>query len=249
MNNYNELKNGMHLKNVSALNEEYEQWTNKERVVRIVCVSDTHSRHSWLTQSIPMGDVFVHCGDLTFQSNGGVKALQSFNKWMSGLCHKYKIVIGGNHDRMLPFMQKNVFSDCIYLENDCFAISEFDDLNIFGCPWSPEGSSDNNAFQQINASMLNIKKQKIDILVGHSDMSNLNRYTNRNKNQLTNEIMSAIKESNVCVHICGHFHARYGAKIKQNFFNNGGELMVLNCSSLNAQYVPIHHPIVFDVQL
>ena len=244
----------MRSKNVFDLNKEYESFKYaKQRFVRIVCVSDTHSRHSWITPIIPRGDVFVHCGDLTFQSNGGLKALRSFNEWIKRLSHKYKIVIGGNHDRMLSSMQyqdvkQNLLSDCIYLENDSYVISEFNDLSIFGCPWSPKSSSDNNAFQQVNKSLLNINKQTIDILVGHSDMSYLDRYKYKKENKLKTEIMTAIKESNVCMHLCGHFHERYGAKIRSNFFKNGGDLMVLNCSSLDGRYVPLHCPIVFDVE-
>ena len=45
-------------------------------VLRLVCVSDTHSYHS--TVPLPAGDVLIHCGDLTFQSHAFDAVLADF---------------------------------------------------------------------------------------------------------------------------------------------------------------------------
>ncbi|KAJ7512429.1 Metallo-dependent phosphatase-like protein, partial [Mycena galericulata] len=62
------------------------QWT------RFVLLSDTHAR----TCSVPDGDVLLHAGDLT--EHGTLKELETTIDWLSGLPHRIKIIIAGNHD-------------------------------------------------------------------------------------------------------------------------------------------------------
>ena len=85
--------------------------------------------------------------------------MKAFDEWIGRFEHRYKVVIGGNHDRVMAAMdadelRKNVFTNCHYLDNDTLTISEFGDLKIFGTGWSPKGSG-NNAFQGINDKMTN----------------------------------------------------------------------------------------------
>ena len=66
--------------------------------MRIVQISDTHSRHHLLT-SIPEGDVLVHCGD--FSDNGTEEEVLDFLNWFIELPHSHKIFVTGNHDLCL----------------------------------------------------------------------------------------------------------------------------------------------------
>eukprot|EP01083_Nonionella_stella_P091828 256807_1 len=255
-NDYHTLKQRMQLIDVSHLNRHFKSLNSETstKSVRVICISDTHGRHSWFTHSIPDGDILVHCGDITFQGNGGTNALRTFNKWIKQFTHQYKIVIGGNHDRFMPsmeylFLKENVFNDCVYLDNDSYVIKEFNDLSIFGCGWSPKGS-DNNAFQDLTDDILNMNDTTVDILVGHSDMSNLRRYYRKRAHDAqVKAVMSAVEQCKACIHLCGHFHARYGVKIKSEFYDDNSDMMVVNCSSLDGRYTPTHCPVVFDVEL
>ena len=56
--------------------------------MRIVCISDTHSRHDQV--EVPPGDVLVHAGDSTMA--GRVEEITKFNHWLVGLPHPYKIL-------------------------------------------------------------------------------------------------------------------------------------------------------------
>ena len=66
----------------------------RPRRLRVVCISDTHNRHSSLV--VPAGDVLVHAGDLT---NGGSRPeLARAVAWLAAQPHEIKLVVAGNHD-------------------------------------------------------------------------------------------------------------------------------------------------------
>ncbi|KAJ6437362.1 hypothetical protein O9K51_09918 [Purpureocillium lavendulum] len=119
--------------------------------IRVVCMSDTHNE----TPAIPDGDLLIHAGDLT--KWGTYKELQSQLAWLSGLPHAHKVVIAGNHDRLLDPAFSNYsrtgpsdddeslrseleWKDLIYLANESVTL-RFDNgrsLKIYGSPFTPE---------------------------------------------------------------------------------------------------------------
>ncbi|KAK3900138.1 Metallo-dependent phosphatase-like protein [Staphylotrichum tortipilum] len=68
------------------------------RPIRIVCLSDTHGL-TLPREKVPEGDVLVHCGDLTV--DGGEEEVRSQVEWLGGFGHRWKVVVGGNHDGWL----------------------------------------------------------------------------------------------------------------------------------------------------
>ncbi|WOO82728.1 putative rhamnogalacturonate lyase C [Vanrija pseudolonga] len=66
-----------------------------EKRITAVCISDTHNTQP----DIPDGDVLFHSGDLT--SFGTAAELQAQLDWLASLPHRYKVVIPGNHDKVL----------------------------------------------------------------------------------------------------------------------------------------------------
>ena len=64
--------------------------------ITLVCISDTHNS---TPSVIPDGDVLLHAGDLT--NKGTFAELQAQLDWINTLPHPHKVVIGGNHDRLL----------------------------------------------------------------------------------------------------------------------------------------------------
>ena len=69
----------------------------EEGVVRLVLVSDTHTKHKML--DLPKGDVLIHAGDCT--NNGTRKEIAEFDAWLATLDFKHKILVPGNHDTAL----------------------------------------------------------------------------------------------------------------------------------------------------
>lgn len=62
--------------------------------IRIVCVSDTHSRYTF---ELPAGDILVHSGD--FSMIGTQSEVVEFITWLKSLKqYRLKIIIAGNHD-------------------------------------------------------------------------------------------------------------------------------------------------------
>ena len=155
-----------------------------EGTVRLVIVSDTHEKHDLL--SMPPGDVLIHCGDSLmlnwgFTNRTSLQKLQSFNRWLSTLPYKEKVVIGGNHDSCFEDLGKQnvskVLSSCHYLENDYLLLEC--GLRVFGCPASQPNTtqSRNIAFQYTEEYTSNIfdhlVPKDLDILILHGPLHTL----------------------------------------------------------------------------
>ncbi|KAF8864051.1 Metallo-dependent phosphatase [Acephala macrosclerotiorum] len=119
-----------------------------ENHVTVVCVSDTHNQEL----ELPDGDLLVHAGDLS--KTGTLPELQAQLDWLNSQNHMHKVLIGGNHDRLLdpsfPELHPGVlpqdsnasnlnWGSLIYLSNSS-ATLEFPNgqkLNVYGSPYVP----------------------------------------------------------------------------------------------------------------
>src|ERR1044071_5799984 len=84
--------------------------------MRIVCISDTHSRHDQI--EVPPGDVLVHAGDSTMV--GRVEEIAKFDHWLGRLPHPHKILIAGNHDWLFekePSLAESLITNAVYLRD------------------------------------------------------------------------------------------------------------------------------------
>jgi hypothetical protein len=110
-----------------------------------VCISDTHDT----TPAVPDGDLLIHASD--WSNDGKFDETQSQTSWLASLPHRHKIVIGGNHDRLLDaaFVRDHPeriseapgsaradlnWHDIVYLENSAVELSlpvysEINDVN------------------------------------------------------------------------------------------------------------------------
>ncbi|KAL2120560.1 hypothetical protein VTJ04DRAFT_4587 [Mycothermus thermophilus] len=83
---------------VSTTTGEERRGRGPRRPIRVVCLSDTHNL-TLSREQVPDGDLLIHCGDLTV--NGTVEEVQRQVDWLKGLPHRWKVVVGGNHDYCL----------------------------------------------------------------------------------------------------------------------------------------------------
>ena len=98
-----------------------------EHILRIVCLSDTHEQHGKI--DVPPGDVLIVAGDVLlinrhFSTPYSMSKLESVARWLQALPHQHKIIIGGNHDRVMETVGaarvRELFArvGCTYLEDN-----------------------------------------------------------------------------------------------------------------------------------
>ncbi|MDP2435196.1 MAG: metallophosphatase domain-containing protein, partial [archaeon] len=121
-------------------------------VARVVCISDTHSKHCSL--QLPKGDFLIHAGD--FSNVGKPNEVAEFLQWFGEQAFRHKVMIAGNHDlildpahyktsghrfhrgqqfhpeEVLPLLQSDRF---VYLQDRHVVL---DGVSIYGTPWQPE---------------------------------------------------------------------------------------------------------------
>ena len=110
-------------------NQESQPW--KERGVKIVCISDTHNRHTELR--LPPGDVLIHAGD--YSMRGHVVETEAFLSCFAAQPHQHKIFIAGNHDFIFQQHRQKaramVPEGVIYLEDESVTLNG---IRFWGSP-------------------------------------------------------------------------------------------------------------------
>jgi len=102
--------------------------------IKIVAMSDTHGHHRKVT--VPEGDVLVFAGD--FMTCGRrYSEVIDFGQWFSEQPHKHKILVAGNHDRLMESQLNKCLSEfhgVTYLQDSGCEIKGW---KFWGSPWQP----------------------------------------------------------------------------------------------------------------
>ena len=224
--------------------------------VRLVCVSDTHGRHSALGR-LPDGDLMVHCGDILMSSRlwsspGKRDKYHEFNEWLGGpaCAHiPHRVVIGGNHDAELELIGREAASDLLsngtYLQNEATIIDVGTGesrvrVRVFGSP-SSHGTSNNRGFQHpqvaeaakdtIMAMSNDGGEEFVDVLLTHACSPRIR------------EAYSAAGLG-LAAHVWGHDHGAYGVRRDER-----PQLTSACASIMDQRYRPVNLPIVIDLGL
>jgi len=200
--------------------------------MRLVLISDTHGRHDQIG-SLPDGDILIHAGDFM---NSGLypEEVISFNRWLTKLPIKHRVVCGGNHDRLfqkMPELALQFLTDATYLENTGVTI---DGVSIWGSPYTPEflnwafmyprGPAANQYWDQIPAGL--------DVLITHGPPYGILDQTAPGGEHLgCRELLNAVEAKKPKVHVFGHIHGGAGT------FENG-DTRFINAAYLNERYQP-----------
>lgn len=208
--------------------------------MKLVFISDTHNQHNKI--AIPEGDFIIHCGDISLR--GTYDEVVSFADWFSSLPHKHKIMIPGNHDFLFERdfdASKNIMdSRGIHLLID--NLVEIEGIKFWGSPITPWFYS--WAFNRYRGSSIECHWDKIpeniDILITHgppaymgNNLSLVLEGEDVGCQDLYNTIKKRVKPK---ISSFGHIHEGYGT-------HHDGETLFINCSILNANYVPTNQPI------
>ena len=212
--------------------------------MKIVCISDTHTKHSSLL--LPKGDVLIHCGD--FGNEGSLKEAQLFFDWFDKQKFSYKIAIAGNHDllftKKVQEEVKKIQKSCIYLQDEVFSLNG---VKFYGSPWQPqfpewgfflnEGEEMKKKWQFI--------PDDLDVLITHTPPykmrdSFLDSLGVFRKNIGCKELLKKVRLIKPKYHLFGHIHYSYGR-------NEEGGIQFINCSSCDEYLNLVNKPIVIEL--
>jgi Icc-related predicted phosphoesterase len=218
--------------------------------MRITFISDTHTKHTQITQDLPGGDLLIHAGDLM---NSGYywEEVYPFLDWFNNLGnYDHKVFIAGNHDRLFEDEPEKInglltgYKNIEYLRDKWLAVGDDERMvKIYGSPWQPEFY--NWAFNlprngvALEEKWFNIPNST-EILVthgppwGHCDVT---PYGNLNVGcELLRVRVDELKPK---IHVFGHVHSGYGYK-----FHEGTHF--INASVLSERYQYSNKPITVD---
>lgn len=214
-------------------------------MVRIICISDTHLRHSSSDIKVPDGDLLIHAGDLTI--SGSLDQLSQAQDWLSSLPHTHKVIIAGNHDRSLqscsvrgPATLKA--PGLTYLKDSGVNLLGF---KIWGAPWSL--SYGEWSFQEDSFS-IGKHWQKIpedtDILITHGPPYGLGDRVLEGYNVGCQSLRSRVESLKLLkLHVYGHIHEGYGMyRIPDR------DTIFLNAATCKRRKgLPVNSPVIIDL--
>lgn len=105
--------------------------------MKLVCISDTHSKHSKL--EIPSCDILIHAGDWT--GLGSYREITDFAKWLNQQEASHIVLVPGNHETIF---EENLPHSLNWITDQCLAANvlinqsiEIEGIKIFGSPTTP----------------------------------------------------------------------------------------------------------------
>jgi 3',5'-cyclic AMP phosphodiesterase CpdA len=209
--------------------------------VRIVCVSDTHLRTADL--AVPDGDLLLHAGDLT--GVGDEEEVGAVARWLASLPHRRKVVIAGNHDRLLqrqPARARALFAavpGLVYLED---AEARIEGLRIWGSPWQP--ALRGWAFGLRRGEPLRRRWERIpegiDVLLTHGPPAGILDEVVDGHGVGCADLLDAVRRVRPRLHVFGHIHQAAGQAHREG-------VHFVNAATVDLAYEPVNPPIVLDV--
>ena len=219
--------------------------------IKIVALSDTHGHHHKVT--VPDGDVLVFAGD--FMTCGRrFSEVKDFGKWFSSQPHKYKILVAGNHDRLMEtqlHLCLNEFKEVIYLQDSGIEILGW---KFYGSPWQPWFND--WAFNKYRGPDIKKYWDKIpmdtDILITHGPPKGIGDLTigPHAEHVGCDALLWRLREVNPELHIFGHIHNGHGLYPPtihdQPDFTSYPEMKThcMNVSICDEEYEPVNGAIM-----
>lgn len=219
-------------------------------MLKFVCISDTHSLHSKV--ALPDGDVLIHSGDFTGSLANQERDLVKVNAWLGTLPHRVKILVPGNHDKLLqtdPGHARALLSNATVLIDEEVTV---DGIRIYGSPWTPTFL--NWYFMQSRGAAIAKKWARIpagiDVLVTHGPpygiLDTVERYSPGAGEWVEDhvgceELLKRVAAVEPKVHVFGHMHGSYGEMPV-------GKTYFINAAVCDEAYQPVNKPKVFEIE-
>lgn len=207
--------------------------------MRIVALSDTHGQHAGVL--VPEGDVLVFAGDFMTDGFRGSE-VRSFAAWFKAQPHQHKILVAGNHDRLLEshrVLYLPQFEGVIYLQNQGV---EIDGLHFWGGPYTPEfmNWAFNYPREEIHRFWDAIPDDT-DVLVTHGPPFHYLDKENLSDGHVGDSaLLDRLAVLQPKVNIFGHIHGGYGSA-------TFGKTRLFNVSICNPRYNPVNPVTVIEL--
>lgn len=213
-------------------------------MAKLVCISDTHQMHSKV--DVPFGDILIHCGD--FCNRGDSIDVGNFLHWMDQQPHATKIVVPGNHDKILETdkeIRKEFARSGIQLLIDSEFVDKASGLKFYGVPWTPDFFPDIWGFQKSRAPADAWARipEDTDVLLSHgppfgaADQIDPGRTPHLGCKDFASYLYDFGSPLTI---ICGHIHGGYG----KHFLDPHTIYNVSVCTEL---YIPSNTPTVLEL--
>lgn len=225
--------------------------------MKVTLISDTHTKHRYCENDLPGGDLLIHAGD--FMSTGySIEEAYEFFNWFDAIkTYDTKILIAGNHDRLMendPEKMLGVltgYKTIEYLQDEEMVLyfdgpnGDYpeDNIRIYGSPWQPEFY--NWAFNlprngwELGQKWSNIPNNT-DILITHGPpWGHLDVTPYGNLNVGCELLRVRVDELKPKIHVFGHIHSGYGHK-----FYEGTHF--INAAVLSERYNYTNKPLTFE---
>jgi Icc-related predicted phosphoesterase len=208
--------------------------------LRIVAISDTHSKHHSI--KIPKGDILVHAGDVSLR--GTKEEVIDFLQWFSKQRFQHKILIAGNHDfyfEKTPTeeIQTIIPENVIYLKDSG---TEINGIRFWGSPVTPwffNWAFNRKRGEQIRKHWEMIPFQT-NVLITHGPVYGFLDTLGNEQHAGCQDLLRRVLLIKPILHVCGHIHESHGS------IHRSG-VQFINACQLNGHYDLVHKPIVFDL--
>lgn len=204
--------------------------------VRIVVMGDTHDQHRSL--HVPAGDFLIHAGDFTL-FNRSRESVLDFNRWLSELPHKRKIVIPGNHDfKFADVRWRRLISAATFLLSEG---TEIGGIGIWGSSLTPSnfgsfGAESADDYRRIFSRI----PIGMDLVITHGPpLGILDVGGSGNRNQGCKQLLGAIRRVRPALHVFGHIHQSYGT-------TSAGGTVFVNAALAGQNHQLVRQPIEVD---
>ena len=214
--------------------------------LRLVVVSDTHTYEAAL-RGVPNGDALVHCGDVLRGGKAeGERHVADLGKWLGAQPHGRKLVLGGNHDRLLESLPRARVADLLgagvtYVEDEGVVVKG---VSLFLSPYSSpnNAASPNRAFQgakrfdAMRAKLAAFRERgAVDVLVTHGPPAGV-----LDCGAGSGRLAATVRDLRPRFHLFGHQHNVHGIeRVRDTVF--------VNCSVADGWFAVTRPPVVLDV--
>lgn len=217
--------------------------------MRITCCGCLHGHYPELEE----GDLLIVTGDLTARDT--IPENMYFAVWLCKQKYRKKIVISGNHDKVLEngylyaqgYTFKTIDGEGLKFDYLCDSGTEFEGLKIWGSPWSLSFPGINPHCTAFTGTEEDLKKaydkipDKIDILITHTPPYGIldKNYNDHHCGSIA--LRNVMRELKPRLMVFSHIHECGGRQIDLV------TTKLVNCSIMNERYQPINKPVRIEL--